>query len=469
MGDHQKRTGRRSMDAPVYTSDASDSGVSGVSGVSDVSNVSRASSASSASGPAPDGGTKDTRKQGRKPQRASMQERLPSQSVARDEWDLGSTATAARHSDELARKDDMEARTIVLRAHSERRGRRHSFRLEEGASLSGLESSSMRSTSAATGPVFDHGRSLRQRLALQIVVHDKVVIDLSHRWGTLDNDHDNGARTKLIHGLLVAGHDKLIRIDLSNHRIADLRGWADVRGQRGWVEDDRRHVVADREAPAVVKALKEEIMRALREQQQMPAIELACRDQPLAAVVLPLVKRLGKVASLVSGLQVLDLNRYSRSAEVGGAVTPGDARAEKLITLFVRALSRILTNNPSLKVLCLRMNGIGPRELVAIATAAARSTSLNKLDLSCNPLCESFGEASPALGGMQALQQALAANVTLTELDLSFCMIDEDAADLLAQALTSYKTLKRVVLSGNPIGRDHPVFADKRVEFTRGR
>ncbi len=457
MGDHQKRTGRRSMDAPVYTSDASDSCVSSVS------NFSRASSAS---GSAPDGGAKDVRKQGKKPQRASMQERLPSQSAARDEWGLGSTATTVRHSDELARKDDMEERTIVLRAHSERRGRRHSFRLEEGVPLSGLESSSVRSPSAAPRPVFDHGRSLRQRLALQIVGHDKVVVDLSHRWDTLDKDH--GARTKLIHGLLVAGHDKLIRIDLSNHRIADLRGWAEVRGQRGWVEDHRRHVVADKEAPAVVKALKEETMRALREQQEMPALELTCRDQSLSAVVLPLVKRLGKVASLVSGLQVLDLNRYTRSAEVGGAVTPGDARAEKLITLFVDALARILSSNRSLKTLGLRMNGIGPRDLVTIATAAGCSTSLNKLDLSCNPLCESFGEASPMLDGMLAMKYALAANATLTELDLSFCNINEDAADLLVQALTSNKTLKRVVLSGNPIGRDHPVFTDKRVDFKRG-
>lgn len=447
MGDHHKRTGRRSMDPPVDSSDASDTGMA---------SVSRSGRGS---------GAGDARIQGKKSQRASMQARLPSQSTARDEWDLGTTVTTARHSDELARTGDIEDRTVVLRAYSERRGRRHSFRLEEGASLSGYEPSSARSGPAAPVPVFDHGHLLRQQLAVQIVGHDKVVIDLSHRWDTLDADH--GARTKLIHGLLVAGNDKLIRIDLSNHRIADLRAWAEVRGQRGWVEEDRCDLVVDKEAPAVVKALKAEIMRALREQQAMPVVELSCRDQSLSAVVMPLVKRLGQVASLMSGLQVLDLNRYSRSAEVGGAVTPGNARAEKRIALFVSALVRILSGSRSLKVLALRMNGIGPQDLVAIATAVGRSKSLNKLDLSCNPLCERFGEASPVLDGLQALEQALAANTTLTELDLSFCSINEQAADLLVPALESNPTLKRVVLSGNSISRHHPVFADKRVHFKR--
>ncbi len=225
--------------------------------------------------------------------------------------------------------------------------------------------------------------------------------------------------------------------------------------------------MADKEAPAVVKALRAEIMRAIREQQEMPVFELICRDQTLSAVVLPLVKRLGQVAALVSGLRVLDLNRYSRSAEVGGAITPGDARAEKLIAVFVSALARILAGSRSLKALGLRMNGIGPQDLVTIATAAVHSTSLSQLDLSCNPLCERFGKESPVLDGMLALKQALANTTTLTELDLSFCNIDEDAADLLAQALESNKTLKRVVLSGNPISREHPVFTDRRIEFKR--
>ncbi len=452
MGDHRKRTGRRSIDTPDYSNNASDAGISSLSG----------------SGLR--GGTNATRKQGKKPQRASMEVRLPSQSTARDEWHLGATdktGTNARHSDELARKGDMDDRTIVLRAYSERRGRRHSFRLEEGAPLSGYEPSSARSGLAAPAPapVFDHGRSLRQRLAIQIVGHDRVVIDLSHRWDTLDTE--SGARTKLIHGLLVAGSDKQIRIDLSNHRVADLRGWAAVRCQRGWVEEDRSHVVADKEAPAVVKALRAEIMRAIREQQEMPVFELTCHDQSLSAVVIPLVKRLGQVATLVSGLRVLDLNRYSRSAEVGGAITPGDARAEKLIAVFVSALAHIIIGSRSMRALGLRMNGIGPQDLVAIATAAGHSTSLNRLDLSCNPLCERFGEEPPVLEGMLALKRALAVNTTLTELDLSFCNIDEDAADLLAQALELNKTLKRVVLSGNPISRDHSVFNDKRVDFKR--
>lgn len=450
MGDHHTRTGRRSMDSPVYTNGKNEAGISSVSSIS---------------GSGRGSGTSDAQIQGKKAQRASMQARLPSQSAARDAWDHASMGTSARRSDELARKDEADDRTIVLRAHSERRGRRHSFRLEEGAPLSGYASSSMRSQPAAAAPVFEHGRSLRQRLAVQIVGHDKVVVDLSHRWDTLDTD--GGARSKLIHGLLVAGNDKLLRIDLSNHRIADLRGWAEVCAQRGWVDENRGPVVVDREAPAVVKALKAEILRAIREQQEMPTFELTCRDQSLSAVVFPLVKRLGQVASLVSGLQVLDLNRYSRSAEVGGAFTPGDIRAEKRITLFVAALARLVAFNRSLQTLGLRMNGIGPYDLVAIATAIGRNASLIRLDLSCNPLCERFGEASPVLDGMQALTQALAVNTKLAELDLSFCGIDEDAADLLAQGLASNKALERVVLSGNPIGRDHPVFADKRVAFKR--
>ena len=447
MGDSHKRTGRRSMDYPVQTKEAGDAGDSVMSG-------SRRGN-----------GSGEARMQDKKPQRASMQVRLPSQATTRDEWSIVSTGACARHSDELARKGDMEDRTIVLRAYSERRGHRNSFRLEEGIPAFGYEPSSARGRPAAAAPVFDHARSLRQRLAVQIVGHDKVVVDLSHRWDTLDTE--SSARTKLIHGLLVAGNDKLIRIDLSNHRLADLNGWAEVRGQRGWAEEDRSHAVADKEAPAVVKALKAETMRAIREQREMPAFELTCRDQSLSAVVFPLVKRLAKVAALVSGLRLLDLNRYSRSAEVGGAVTPGDARAEKLNALFTAALARIVSGNRSLQSLGLRMNGIGPQGLAAIATAAKRNTSLSKLDLSCNPLCERFGEEPPVLDGMLALKRALAANTTLTEIDLSFCGIDEEAADLLAQALKSNHSLKRVVLSGNPIGRDHPIFTDRRVVFRR--
>lgn len=450
MGDHHKRTVRRSMDYPVFTEDANDRSDAGRSRLSGSRRAS---------------GRGEVRTQDPKPRRASMQVRLPSQSTTREEWRLVSAGAAARYSDELARKEDAEDRTVVLRAYSERRGHRHSFRLEEGIPAFGHEPSSVRSRSAAAAPVFDHGRSLRQRLAIQIGGHDKVAVDLSHRWDTLDTEP--GARTKLIHGLLVAGNDKLIRIDLSNHRVADLRGWGQVRSQRGWSEEDRRQAVADREAPAVVKALKAETMRAIREQREMPAFELSCRDQPLSSVVFPLVKRLAKVAALVSGLRTLDLNRYSRSAEVGGAVTPGDTRAEKLNTLFIAALARIVSGNRSLKSLGLRMNGIGPQGLVAIATAARRNLSLNRLDLSCNPLCERFGEELPVLEGMLALKRMLSTNTTITELDLSFCGIDEEGADLLAQALQTNKSLRRVVLSGNPIGRDHPVFTDRRVLFKR--
>ncbi len=447
MSDSHKRTGRRSMDYPVFTKDENDRSDAGRSRMSG----SRRGNGSGA--------------QDKKPQRASMQVRLPSQSTTRDEWSIASAGATARHSDELARHGDMEDRTIVLRAYSERRGHRNSFRLEEGIPVSGYESSSARSRPAVAVPVFDHGRSLRQRLAIQIGGNDKVAIDLSHRWDTLDAE--TGARTKLIHGLLVAGSDKLIRIDLSNHRVADLRGWSEVRGRRGWAEEDRRQAVADREAPAVVKALKAETLRAIREQREMPAFELSCRDQPLSSVVFPLVKRLAKVAALVTGLRTLDLNRYSRSAEVGGAVTPGDAKAEKLNALFVAALARIVSGNRSLQSLGLRMNGIGPQGLVAIAMAARRYTSLSKLDLSCNPLCERFGEELPVLDGMLALKRMLSTNTTITELNLSFCGIDEEGADLLAQALDTNKSLRRVVLSGNPIGRDHPVFRDRRVLFKR--
>ncbi len=440
MGDSQMRRASRSPDHSGHTTNTPDSNGAGEARV-------------------------QGSQQGKRPQRASMQVRLPSQSATRDEWRSVSMAPAGRHSDELARKGDGEDRTVVLRAYSERRGHRNSFRLEEGVPAFGYESSSARSKSAAEMPVFDHGRSLRQQLAVRIGGHEKVVIDLSHRWDTLDTAA--GARTKLIHGLLVAGNDKLIRIDLSNHRAADLHGWAEMRGQRGWSEEDRRHVVADKEAPAIVRGLKAETMRAIREQREMPAFELTCRDQPLSAVVFPLVKRLAKVAALVSGLRVLDLNRYSRSAEVGGAVVPGDARAEKLNSLFVDALARLLSGNRTLQALGLRMNGIGPQGLLAIATSLRRNTSLTRLDLSCNPLCERFGEALPVLDGMLALKRALTANTALAELDLSFCGMDEEAADLLAQALQSNKTLRRVVLSGNPIGRDHPVFADRRVVFKR--
>lgn len=225
MSDSHKRTVRRSSNSPATTKDANEG-----KGV-DIPRTSSASRGNHA-------GTARTQanQQEKKPNRASMEVRLPSQAV-QDEWNLPSTSavTVARHSDEQARKGEGEERTVVLRAYSERpghrRGHRRSFRLEAGAPTAGHAPSSARSVSAAGATVFDRGSLLRQQLAVQIVGHDKVIVDLSHRWDTLDSEA--GARSKLIHGLLVAGNHKLIRIDLSNHRVADLCGWADVRQRRG--------------------------------------------------------------------------------------------------------------------------------------------------------------------------------------------------------------------------------------------
>ena len=89
MGDSQKRTVRRSLEYSGYTTDAPDANAAGEAGM-------------------------QGNPQGRKPQRASMQVRLPSQSTTRDEWRAVSIAPAGRHSDELVRKG--EGLPVIWRA-----------------------------------------------------------------------------------------------------------------------------------------------------------------------------------------------------------------------------------------------------------------------------------------------------------------------------------------------------------------
>lgn len=367
-------------------------------------------------------------------------------------------------------RDDPSAGTrtspvLIVRTYSVRHGRKASYSVQSTTSLSGSPDDSdsppdkrNRPAAAMAEQWVGNRKSLRIQVAHLVGAYPEVCVDLSHNWLVLDQTP--GARTALATGLLGGGSDKKLSIDLSNRRVGDLREGAGVRYQQGLGPKDWSKAIIDNEAVALTTALCKEIGRVVREQPEMPEFSLICHDQPLATVVYPLVKALAAEASGLSGLHKLDLNRYSRSPEVGEA-RPGSADAAALMERFIVRLGILLAGTRSLRELSLRLNGLTAIDLATLMVAA--NASLVRLDLSRNPLCalNDFGAVSQK--GMRALARHLRKNVTLTELDLSYCGINNDGADLLVRGLAGNRPLKTLALAGNPIRSDHPVFADARV------
>ncbi len=360
---------------------------------------------------------------------------------------------------------------LIVRTYSVRHGRKASYHVQSTTSLSGSpddsDSPPGKPNSPGTGKGMGTGmaeqwvanrKSLRLQVAHLVGAYPEVCVDLSYNWRVLDQTP--GARTALATGLLAGGGDKKLSIDLSNRRVLDLREGANVRYQQGLSPKDWSKSITDGEASGLTAALCREIGRVAREQVEMPQFSVVCHDQPLATVVYPLVKVLAVEAGVLHGLYKLDLNRYSRSAEVGQA-RPGSADAAAGMERFVIQLGTLLATTRSLRELCLRMNGLTAIDLATLMVAA--NATLVRLDLSRNPLSaiNDFGVLSQK--GIRALARHLRKNVTLVELDLSYCEINNEGANLLVKGLTNNRQLAKLVLAGNPIRADHPIFSDARV------
>jgi hypothetical protein len=352
--------------------------------------------------------------------------------------------------------------TFVVRTESVKRGRRTSFRVT--TSTTDEERSYSSST---TGMPFHRQREviskaeLIEELGVELRQRKKLKLDLSQHWDNLVPNA--GARSAPLRGLLGAGAEKKLALDLSNHRPGALRKGAEVREKEFSDHGAWLKAFKDMEAGLLVEALTDEIARISRNPSRMPQLELICRDQPLFTAVYPLLKSLAQHARALPRLKALDLNRYSRSADVCEAHPPTDRARLKAYDKFIDRIAHLLEESPSLRELGLRMNGVDSFALAMISDALSVNQVLERLDLSGNPLCTETSEARPSYLGLRVLTRALRRASSMTHLDLSFCGLDARAADLLVRALAQNKKLAQINLGGNPIPPSHAIFQDSRV------
>ena len=126
--------------------------------------------------------------------------------------------------------------------------------------------------------------------------------------------------------------------------------------------------------------------------------------------------------------------------DIGNCRIPGARRSA------VGSLSDALRGNNSIRELDLSWNKLGGVVAAEVATALARNDTMTDLNLRMN----SFG-----IEGATAVAQMLLTNEALTSLDFASNGIEDagGAALCLAQSLTKNKTLTRLVMDGNSLGR----------------
>ncbi len=337
---------------------------------------------------------------------------------------------------------------LIVRTESVKRGRKASFRV----------------LSEETGGHFSQVREVYSSKSLRHEVHEvisdrpEVLVDLS--LGRTKANSAPGVRCVAVKGLLTSGSRKLI-LDLSNVRLSKWYECPFEQSENIDYDKAWRKAFRDSEASELVEALRRELERAAVTGKDMPEFALICHDQSLSEVVYPLMKTLALHAASLHGLTKLDLSRYSRSEEVCEAA-PGSPELAHAFDKFVYKLMTLMAANPALQELRLRMNGIHPDAMTLIAAALANSATIERLDLSCNPLCQPPASARVSRAGIRVLASVLGKHTSLRLLDLSFCGIDGKAADALLPALASNKKLELVNLGGNPIFGNHGIFKDPR-------
>ena len=297
----------------------------------------------------------------------------------------------------------------------------------------------------------------RLKVAQLVAAHGYSYIDLSYSWKSLPSQ--KGLRTAITMGMLSAGSKKWLRIDLSNYRFSTF-SQENTYSSSSAAEWDK--LKQDKEAASLVAMLNKELERIAVGADVMPALDLICYDQPLYAVVYPLVRQLAALCEALPGLRSLNLNCFSLQVAICEGRL-GETKTEKKFAKFVNRLATILVGSPALEFLGLRGNGIGPRRLLTFARALQKNPVLECLDLSRNPLCRLPNVDRMIIGGIRAFKKAMVRNTKLTRLNLSFCGIGDQAADELLVALAKNKTLQFLELTGNVISQDHEIFTDVRV------
>ncbi len=261
---------------------------------------------------------------------------------------------------------------------------------------------------------------------------------------------------------------KQVRLDVSNYRIHI--GMHDRKISiklQDMGKKAAKKAVQDSEAKVLVETLNTEFAKLALNGNDMLVVELLCRDQPFASVVRPLVKNLARYCAQLPQLLALDLSCTSRD-ELICAGRLGTQESASLFAKFVGDLATIISLSPSLQELKLSMAGIRPEGLSGIANALAKNETIQRLDLSWNALASNPSNKKALRDGIKEFSKMLAANTSMTHLDLSFCEIDDKSADYLFKAISKNETLEFIDLTGNQVMPKHELLKDPRVHY-RGK
>jgi hypothetical protein len=435
-----------------------------LSGVGTVNSVIRAADTDSSSFIESDDSRPDVSR-GPTERSASSKEALPRKPSLKSRVGVKAGASSKLEAGELS--PDMtrinvapDSQVFIVRTETAKRGGRTVFRVT--TSVDGRRgSSSTKAKRLRLQREVASETELVNRVGVEFSKRPKIRLDLTQGWGNLTPD--SGARVTPLRNLLDTDTDKCLELDLSNHRPRELRKGAEILKKEFTDQEAWLNAFRDLEIGLLVETFADEISRFSNNPSRMPRLELVCQDQPLFTAVFPLVTSLAEHAASLSRLMRLDLNRYSRSEDVCEAHLPTDEVRIEAYDKFIARLAQLLEDSPSLRVLGLRMNGVDSFALAEIADALVENQVLERLDLSGNPLCTEASEARQSHLGIRVLARALRSGCSLAELDLSFCGLDESAANVLMQAVACNKKLRRINLGGNPIPPGHAIFKDKRI------
>ena len=155
-------------------------------------------------------------------------------------------------------------------------------------------------------------------------------------------------------------------------------------------------------------------------------------------------------------LQHLHIHQNNLCSESVASIITGLSHNSSLTTLYISnshfsmanvdSLASVLKDHSksTLTWLVLRECHISSEGLVELVAALCKNTTLEHLDLGCNPI----GEHEE---GVTSAVKLLVENKTLTLLDLEDCHISSEGAVELAAALCKNSTLKHLNLDRNPI------------------
>jgi hypothetical protein len=369
------------------------------------------------------------------------------------------------------RADDNETRVMRLRSYGTVSKKQYADVLGF-LNSSGCEPLSLCATQGAFAALatFSEGEKNRKGQYKQYIVeliqnYHVVFADLSKNWKT---DFSSGMRTAAVTKLFENPELKQVRLDISNYRIHI--GMHDRKISIKLQDMGRRaakKAVQDSEAKVLVETLNTELAKLALNGNDMPVVDLLCRDQPFASVVRPLVKNLARYCAQLPQLCSLDLGCASRD-EIICAGRLGTQDSAPLFNKFVENLATIISLSPSLQELKLSMTGIRPEGLARIASALTKNKTIQRLDLSWNALASNPSNKKALRDGIKAFSKMLAANTSLIHLDLSFCEIDDKSADYLFKAISENETLEFIDLTGNQVMPKHELLKDPRVHY-RGK